>query len=476
LPIAIKPGFSYNAAMAQNKKQLPVFTVSQLNSLIKVSLENALPGRMLLRGEVSNWKRHGSGHCYFSLKDSSGGQISCVMWASKFRTVKFECENGLSVLATGYVDVYVSGGKYQFYAEKLEPAGVGDLQLAFEQMRKRLQAEGLFDPAHKKPLPKYPVNIGVVTSRSGAAIVDIADSIYKRWPCARLYVFDAPVQGEGASGKIAAAIAKANRLQNRLRLDILIVGRGGGSMEDLWAFNEEPVARAIYASRIPVISAVGHEVDVTIADLVADARASTPTQAGMIAVPDYREELGKLHSLQRRLTLNVRSQLQHGHNRLLTVLASRVFRSPLGPVQVAAQRIDELAVSLSHTLKTHLRRVRDELERIRSSILAIEPTRLISMQTIAIHRFSSRNQAAILKILTKNQLKLTAFENRLSALDPRSVLNRGYSITVNERTGRLVTDIGQVQVDDCLATELAKGQTIHSRIEAIEQGSRPGEE
>jgi exodeoxyribonuclease VII large subunit len=462
--------------MAQNKKQLPVFTVTQLNSLIKASLENALPPRLLLRGEVSNWKRHTSGHCYFSLKGPDGGQISCVMWASKFRTLKFECENGLAVLATGYVDVYVPGGKYQFYAEKLEPAGIGDLQLAFEQMRKRLAAEGLFDPVHKKPLPKYPVNIGVVTSASGAAIHDIADSIYNRWPCARLFVFDAPVQGEGASVKIAGAIVKANRMQKRLQLDILIVGRGGGSMEDLWAFNEEPVARAIYASRIPVISAVGHEVDVTIADLVADARSSTPTQAGVIAVPDYREELGKLHSLQRRLTLNVRSGLQHGHNRLMTVLASRVFRSPLGPVQVAAQRVDELAGSLSHTLKTQLRQLRDKLDRIRRSIQAIEPTRLISTRQIAIHGFSSRNHAAILKILTKNQLKLTALENRLSALNPRSVLNRGYSMTVHERTGRLVTDAGQVQVNDCLITEVAAGQKIHSRIEEIEQAENGGRE
>ena len=312
------------------------------------------------------------------------------------------------------------------------------------------------------------MNIGVVTSRSGAAIVDIADSIYKRWPCARLFVFDVSVQGEGASVKIAGAIVKANRMQKQLRLDILIVGRGGGSMEDLWAFNEEPVAQAIYASRIPVISAVGHEVDVTIADLVADARASTPTQAGVIAVPDYREELQRLHGFKRRLFLNTRSHVQYGHNRLMTVLASRVFRSPLGPVQVAAQRIDELVVSLRQTLKTQLRQLRDKLDQIRRSIQAIEPTRLISTRQIAIHRFSSRNHAAILKILTKNQLKLTALENRLSALNPRSVLNRGYSMTVHERTGRLVTDVGQVQVNDHLITELAKGQRIHSRVEGIE--------
>ena len=460
----------YNDPMAQKKRQLPVFTVSQLNNLIQVSLEERLPARMILRGEISNWKRHSSGHCYFSLKDPGGGQIPCVMWASKFRTVKFDCENGLAVLATGFVDVYVPGGKYQFYAEKLEPAGIGDLQLAFEQMRKRLQAAGLFDPAHKQELPAYPMNIGVVTSRSGAAIVDIADSIYSRWPCAKLFVFDAPVQGEGASEKIAAMISKANRMQKHLRLDILIVGRGGGSTEDLWAFNEEPVARAIFASKIPVISAVGHEVDVTIADLTADARASTPTQAGVIAVPDYRDELGKLHSLKRRLALNTRSQIQHGRNRLLTILASRVFRSPLGPVQVAAQRIDELVMTLAGALKTRIMRTQSRLDRMREQVRKIEPTRLIANRHIAVSDYDSRSRVGIMKIVSKNQLKLAALENRLAALDPRSVLSRGYSITTNARTGTVVAAASDVCSGDRLTTELAKGQKIYSRVEEAENG------
>jgi len=452
------------ASMAPKKKKLPIFTVSQLNNLIQVTLEEGLPSRIILRGEISNWKRHSSGHCYFSLKDPDGGQVPCVMWASKFRNIKFDCQNGLAILATGYVDVYVPGGKYQFYAEKLEPAGIGDLQLAFEQMRKRLQTEGLFDPAHKLALPAYPMNIGIVTSRSGAAVVDIADSIYSRWPCARLHVFDAPVQGEGSAEKIAVAINKANRMQKQLRLDILIVGRGGGSMEDLWAFNEEPVARSIFASKIPVISAVGHEVDMTIADLVADARASTPTQAGVIAVPDYRDELGKLHSLKRRLHLNTRSKIQHSKNQLETVLASRVFRSPLGPVQVAAQRIDELVMALAGALKTRIMRTQSRLDRIREQLQKIEPTRLIASRFMAMSSYDSRNRVGIMKILSKNQLKLAALENRLAALDPRSVLNRGYSITMNERTGGVVAAIDDVRVGDPLRTELAKGQ-IFSRVE-----------
>lgn len=455
--------------MVKKRKQPPVFTVTQLNSLIGMTLKNALPGRFVLRGEISNWKQHSSGHCYFSLKDADGGQIPCVMWASKHRNVKFDCENGLAVLATGYVDVYVPGGKYQFYAEKFETAGIGDLQLAFEQMRKRLETAGLFDPDHKKPVPAYAMNLGVVTSRSGAAIVDIIDSVYNRWPCAKLFVFDAPVQGPEAAGKIAAAIQKANRMQRQLGLDVLIVGRGGGSMEDLWAFNEEPVAQAIFASKLPVISAIGHEVDVTIADLVADARASTPTKAGVLAVPDYREELGKLHSLKRHLHLNMRSQLQHGKHQLQTVLASRVFRSPLGPIQIAAQRIDELAMSWVHAGKSLMGLYRDKIDQMRGKLQKIEPSRLVSQQNMALERFSSRNQAVIMKILSRNQLKLAALENRLVALNPRSVLNRGYSITINERTGDVVTALEGVAVDDRLTTELGGGEKIHSRIEEIEK-------
>lgn len=452
--------------MTRKKRQLPVYTVTQLNKLIQVSLEQSLPSRMILRGEISNWKRHTSGHCYFSLKDADNGQIPCVMWASKFRSVKFDCENGLAILATGYVDVYVPGGKYQFYAEKLEPAGIGDLQLAFEQMRKRLQAEGLFDDVHKKPLPAYPMTIGIVTSGSGAAIADISDSIYNRWPCAELRLFNVPVQGEGASAKIATAITTANHMRDTL--DVLIVGRGGGSLEDLWAFNEEPVARAIYASDIPVISAVGHEVDVTIADLVADARASTPTKAGVIAVPDYREELHKLHSLKRRLHLNTRSQLQQGKNRLLTILASRVFRSPLGPIQIASQRVDESAAAFNNAISSKISRFRQRLDTVYRLIGKIEPTGLISSQGRNLDRLTHRNRTAMVKILSKNQLKLTALENTLQALNPRSVLSRGYSLTTNERTGVLVSEIEQVQIDDRLITELAQGRKIHSRVEEID--------
>lgn len=453
--------------MARQAKQLPAFTVTQLNGLIKGAIEEILPPRLIVRGEISDWKRPASGHCYFLLKDE-GAQIPCVMWASKARDMKFRCENGLAVLATGYVDVYVPGGKVQFYAEKLEPAGVGALQLAFEQMRRRLAAEGLFDPAHKKPLPRYPMRIGVITSRSGAAIEDIKDSIYCRWPCAQLFLFDVPVQGEGSAEKIAAAIRKANALRKKLGLELLIVGRGGGSMEDLWAFNEEPVARAIFASILPVISAVGHEVDVTIADLVADARASTPTRAGVIAVPDYREELHKLHALSRRLHLNLRSVLQNRANRLETILASRVFRSPLGPLQIASQRLDELVLRLSHAQKSNLARFREFLGRLQELVKRIEPHRLLNRRQVELVNLSGRHRGAAVSVLNKKQLQLAALENRLQALDPRSVLNRGYSLTINQRSGKVILGPADVQIGDPLITELAGGHKIHSITDKLE--------
>jgi len=448
-------------------KTTPVFTVTQLNTLIKGALDNTLPGRFLLRGQISDWKRSSSGHCYFLLKDAAG-QIPCVMWGGKAKLLKFSCENGIEVLATGSVDVYVPGGKYQFNAERLEPAGIGSLQLAFEQMRKRLEAEGLFRPDHKKPLPSYAMRIGVVTSRTGAAIVDITESIFNRWPCAKLSLFDVPVQGEGAAEKIAAAIGRANRLGKQLGLQILIVGRGGGSMEDLWAFNEEVVARAIYQSRIPVISAVGHEVDVTIADLVADARASTPTRAGTIAVPDMRDILHRLDAASVRLGRSAIGGLRQAQMRLETVLASSVFRTPYGPVRIAAQRLDEQAAALTDGLKERLTGLKNRLEGFSRTIAKIEPGRVIAQQRLGLHDLTARGQRAIRDILTKKQLQLTARENRLQALNPRSVLSRGYSITLNCRSGVVITNTTQVAQGDLILTELAENRRIESAVTKVD--------
>lgn len=440
-----------------------IYTVSQVNSLIKIALEEKLPPRLIIRGEISDWKHHTSGHCYFSLKDE-GAILPCVMWASKFKNVKFSPENGIETLCTGYIDVYTLGGKYQLYIEKLEPAGVGALQLAFEQMVAKLRKEGLFDEAHKKTLPPYPMRIGILTSESGAALHDITDSIHSRWPCAKMFLYPVPVQGEGSAEKIASALCDINRRNKNFNLDVLIVGRGGGSMEDLWAFNEEVLARAIFDSTIPVISAVGHEVDTTIADLVADARASTPTKAGVTAVPDIQEILEQLASKEQRLANQILSKFRIAEHQLEVILAYTIFRNPLVLVQNSRQQLDELTAELQEVLKALIAGAHRELSAAYEQIIRIEPHRLLGYKTIELNNLKNRANVSVRSVVNTCRMQLTARENRLSALNPRSVLQRGYSITTNKQTGLLVRNTEDVNIGDFLITELAEKNLIESEV------------
>jgi len=440
-----------------------IYTVTQVNSLVKDVLDANLPASFVVRGEISGWKRHHSGHCYFALKDEDS-VLPCVMWSSGFARVRFKPEDGMAVLATGSVRVWTVGGKYQFYAEKLDPEGKGALQLAFEQMVKKLEAEGLFSDAHKKPIPRYPRRIGIFTSESGAAVHDIADSVHNRWPCTKLLLYPVSVQGQGAAAQIAAAIRDVNKRNKRLRLDLLIVGRGGGSLEDLWAFNEEAVARAIFDSKIPIISAVGHEVDVTIADLVADKRASTPTKAGVVAVPDMQEVLGDLVHQERRLAGSVRARLGLCREHLQTVLASAVFRNPLLAVRNRQQYVDELAWNLADAARAMVSQVRLQIERYHEQVASIEPHRLLGRMTVELNELEARSRAAVTRVLNDRRLQLTAQENRLAALNPKSVLHRGYSITTSEQTGRVVRTADDVGADELLLTELADENFIESRV------------
>ena len=446
--------------MPKTKK---IYTVSQINSLIKITLEERLPSRLIARGEISDWRHHSSGHCYFSLKDI-GGILPCVMWASKFRSVKFTPKDGMEVLATGYIDVYQVGGKYQFYVDKIEPAGVGALQLAFEQMVAKLLREGLFDEAKKKPLPPYPMRIAMLTSESGAAVHDILDSIQNRWPCAELFLYPVPVQGEGAAEKIAHALRDINKRNNSLNLDILIIARGGGSLEDLWAFNEEAVARAIFDSEVPVISAVGHEIDTTIADLVADARASTPTKAGVVAVPDIQEVSGQLTSMEQRLVSQTRARVRSARQDLEIVLANAVIRNPLSLVQDASQQLDELNAELAGTLRELLEQGRRKLSACYEQVVRIEPHRLLGRKTVELNEWQNRVNVAINATVNSRRMQLTAQANRLTALNPKSVLQRGYSITTDKKTGLLVRTTEDVRPGDRLITELADENLIESKV------------
>jgi len=444
-------------------KPTKIYSVSQVNSLIKEVLQNNLPARFTITGEITDWKLHQSGHCYFALKDA-GSQLPCVMWKSKFAKVKFNPENGMAVLVTGSIDVYPPQGKYQFYAEAMQPAGMGELHLAFEQMYKRLEAQGLFADEHKNPLPPYPRRIAILTSESGAALHDITDSIQNRWPCVKLLLYPVPVQGEGAAQKIAAALRDVNSRNKTLKIDLIILGRGGGSLEDLWAFNEEALTHAIFDSKIPVISAVGHEIDTTIADLVADARASTPTKAGVVAVPDMKEVLTQLVHLKQRLSSNAQSKLELCRKSLQVICAAGVFRNPLLIVFGPRQNLDELQTALADSLNSLLTRAKNSLSAAYEQVVRIEPHRLLGRKTVDLNSLQSRAAAAMNATINKYRLELTARENRLTALNPKAVLHRGYSITTSKKTGRLMRKLHDVELGDLIVTEVAGEILIESKV------------
>lgn len=428
--------------MAAEKKQ--IYTISQITGLIKRVLEDNLPSRLTVTGEISDWRRHGSGHCYFSLKDNDA-VLPCVMWRSGFAKVKFEPQRGMAVLATGSVDVYPPQGRYQFVVDRLEPAGVGALQIAFEQMVKRLETQGLFKDEHKKSLPTYPRRICIVTSESGAAVHDIEESIRNRWPCVKLYLYPVAVQGETAAEQIAKAIRDINQRNKQFNFDMMIVGRGGGSLEDLWAFNEEVVARAIYDSQIPIVSAVGHEIDVTIADLVADVRASTPTKAGIVAVPDIEEVSAELNYFAKNLSDRMRWTLQ-----------------------LSEQRVDELGFTLSDCIKDILAKVRARLNIFFEKVLSIEPHRLLAKKIVELNNTQNRAQTSMKSRVSDLRMQLTALSNGLAAMNPKSVLRRGYSITTSKKTGLVIRSTNDVRLSDLLITELANENLIESKVTKID--------
>jgi exodeoxyribonuclease VII large subunit len=368
-------------------------------------------GRVWVEGELSGAKRPQSGHLYFTLKDEKA-RLDVVLWRSSAVRLRFEPEDGLVVRVRGRLTVYAPQGRYQMEADGLEPVGAGPLQVAFEQMRKRLEAEGLFDVSHKRPLPAFPRRVALVTSPSGAAVRDLIHVATRRWPPLELVVVPVRVQGAGAAEEIAAGI----RAADARGFDVLVVGRGGGSLEDLWAFNEEPVARAIFAARTPVVSAVGHEVDVTISDLVADVRAATPSAAAELITPDRVQIMGGLGGTARRLARAARELLSEGRRRVDAAASARPFRRPLERVHEAALSLDEVGARLAAAAKERLR---------------------------------ARGEA------------LGHAAARLDALSPLKVLARGFSVTMKD--GRVLTRAADVRPGDELRTILAEGE-VRSRV------------
>ena len=351
-----------------------IYTVSQVNQYIKALLDRDRELTALyVRGEISNYKAYPSGHHYFSLKDGEGA-IRCVMFKREAMSLRFRPENGMKVIAFGRVAVFPRDGQYQLYCTSLTPEGVGDLHLAFEQLKQKLYAEGLFDPAHKKPIPKFPKRIALITSSAGAAVRDMLRILGARWPMAEVFLLPVRVQGAEAPGEICAAIAWANQHQVA---DLIITGRGGGSMEDLWAFNDENVARTIYHSAIPVISAVGHEPDVTIADFVADLRAATPSNAAELAVPDQNEVAVWLHQMEGRLAQAMGRKLESARKDLDRAARCRALQDPMNYLDDKRMVLDYQREKLAAGLNAALNRERQHFGQLASKLDALSPLKVL---------------------------------------------------------------------------------------------------
>lgn len=399
------------AVAADRSASEQVLSVSQLTAQFKALVEEQFPS-VWVAGEISNFSRPQSGHCYFTLKDDKA-QLRGVIWRGTASRLKFDLHDGLEVVCRGRLDVYPPRGSYQLVVDQVQPQGVGALELALRKLRAKLAAEGLFDPARKRALPPFPRRIGIVTSPTGAAIHDFLQVLDRRWQGVEVLILPVRVQGTEAAGEIVAAIEQAGRIMPPL--DVLVVGRGGGSLEDLWAFNEEPVVRAIAASPLPVISAVGHEIDVTLADLAADVRALTPSEAAERVVPSAEDVTQLINNLQIRLQSCLTGRTATLRSRLDALASRPVLCRPLERVHLLGRQVDELAGRMNTAMRTRI----------------------------------GRSQAAIDTIAGK-----------LEALSPLAVLQRGYSLTQDEASGTVIRTARQLQTGQRLRTRLAQGEVV----------------
>lgn len=398
-----------------------VLSITQINEYIRGRMDSdPLLNQIAVRGEISNYKLYPSGHHYFTLKDE-GAALKCVLFKGNASRLRFRPENGMKIIAMGKISVFPRDGAYQLYCTAMAPDGIGDLHAAFEQLKKKLSAQGLFDPAHKKPLPKYPGTIGIITSPAGAAVHDMLRILRKRYPLSQVRLLPVRVQGADAPGEIAAAIRYANRYH---LADLLIVGRGGGSMEDLWAFNEEVVAYAIYDSQIPVISAVGHEPDVTISDYVADLRAATPSNAAELAVPD-RDAL--------------------------------------------CQNLDTLSAAMASALNRQIKAARQHLDVLSRHPALQSPDGYLNQKSKELQLLTGRLTAAQNQIISRSNQRYIALTAKLDAMSPLKVLTRGYSIAQTEQ-GKIIRSVAQVEEGHTIHVALSDGRFSATVTDRKENG------
>lgn len=436
-----------------------IYRVSELNRDVQALLESAFP-LLWVEGEISNLSMPASGHWYFTLKDPQA-QVRCAMFKNRNRATGFIPENGQHVIVKVRVGLYEPRGDYQLLVETMEPAGDGALQSAFEALKKRLQAEGLFDTAHKKPLPALPRQIGVITSPTGAAIRDILSVLQRRFPAIPVLIYPVAVQGESAGAQIAKAIDSANA---RNECDVLIVARGGGSLEDLWAFNEEVVARAIYASAIPIVAGIGHEIDFTIADFVADQRAPTPSAAAEMVVPDGNEWLVQTARYEKRLISTVLQQLRLRQERLRW-LETRLVH-PSRKLQQWAQGLDELEQRLHRSFRHRQQQQQLRLDALTSRLMRQSPLNRIEKLMEKQSFLQQRLFTAQHRWLQSQGQSIAHLAKRLETVSPLATLSRGYSIVFKE-DGSIVRTSAQVQTGDRVLTRLGEGQ-LRCVVEGVE--------
>ncbi len=500
------------AAAAPAGEGPQVISVSQLTLQIGRTLKSAFPGQIWVRGEVSNCSLPPSGHIYFTLKEGRDC-INVVLFNSDARRLKFKPANGLELIVGGTVDVYGARGYYQLKAQTLQPAGEGALELAFRQLKAKLEAEGLFEPERKLPLPPYPVRLALVTSRQAAGLQDML-KILRPLRYLALFVYHVPVQGEGAAQKIAEALLHLNSHSAQIGgIDAILLGRGGGSLEDLWAFNEEPVARAIAASRIPVITGIGHEVDVSIADLVADYHAHTPTKAAEVVIQHWKQAARTLEYAGTRLRTAARNYLRDGRQRLSGIERHELFRRPVDQVNRFRQLVDDRQRDLARAADQRLRSERRRLELCRQRLESFAPSAILARRRKGLHELERRLQQAAAAPLRRarqrvdradatlaalhprrlllrraEQLEslvrrvdraagatrrrfgqqLDMLEKHLHALGPQQVLERGYTMTL-DRKGRPIRRADQLQPGDRLLTRFADGE-VESTVRDARQG------
>lgn len=429
-----------------------IFTVAQLTREIKTLLESQI-GTVWVSGEISNWSRAASGHAYFSIKEE-GSQIDAVIFKARLNRLGITPENGLEVLAKGEITVYAQRGRYQLVITELHLKGLGALQIAYEKLKKKLAEEGLFDEKHKKKLPLLPRRIGIVTSPSGAAIRDILNVIRRRFSNVHILIYPALVQGPGAAAEIAAGI----RVLDSMQVDVMIVGRGGGSLEDLWAFNEEAVVRAIFAAKTPVISAVGHEVDVTLSDLVADLRAPTPSAAAELVVKEQESLFDQLKQKEHRLERAMTHLLEQAQSRLERHSSHYLFRNPERLLQPHQQYFDDLQDALQRQSKAVLENAKNRVDRSARSLVLLSPQRRLVLQRQRLDEFIAAFRRLSTRMALPYRSSLTPLLAQLNSMSPLAVLSRGYALVWKMPDRALIRKAETLQVHDEITARFASGE------------------